>query len=147
MVVFVDEEFGYRLYAWETNFQTEQELAAWWREVQDAEPFGANAKALARLGKGKVIKRVEGPIKGAPTLSVHWNCDSDLRLTSGEVVLHAGHVSTEAYFGEVDEVQEALERAERGETIDPRTLFDASSVQELENWEAVRAAALSEMEE
>ncbi len=147
MTVFVREEYTYRWWIWLCPFQEEQTLAAWWRGVTDAGQFGANGRNLVRAAGGKIqqisTERMPKLPPGTATLDVHTDNDSLLTLSTGEEVLHAGHVSDEVYFAGVEE---ALERAESGETIDPAKIFSESALEDLDNWEAVRAAALSEMD-
>lgn len=102
VVVWLEEEYGYRYWRWEPGM-TGDELVQWWKELKSVLPyFFSPAGGVAKCGKrhpglpGKLEERSweNFPRCDAPNLwraHIHEDEDSYLKLPDGESVHHAGY--------------------------------------------------------
>jgi hypothetical protein len=85
--VYIDEEYGYRFWFWDTGM-TEAELVRWWGNLGSVTPFYFSPQGLLP-GTVTKIPHFQGP---TPYLAhLHEDFDSWLKLPGGTTIYHRGH--------------------------------------------------------
>ena len=92
MKFFIDEEYGYRYWFWETG-KSKQEMIDWWCNLESVDKFFFNPSQT--LPFGKVFSIYEDCMHTPETEGyVHLHCDNDsfMRI-DGESYYHKGYSS------------------------------------------------------
>ena len=131
IVVFLQEEYGYKEWVWMPNM-SEDELRAWWEAMPTVAPFFFDGPVgfpgdthqiyfdddgfyLVEEGDRRIVTPVSE--KYSMDSSKHWHAhlhqdnDSFLRTPEGEYIHHAGSVSDDEYYSDDYQVSAEVEKA------------------------------------
>ena len=118
VVVFLEEEHGYRYWMWSPGM-SEDDLASWWKAMPTVAPYFYHSMdnlpgTVVQIfqvevdGKWAFRTRRDSSVQLPDTPPSWWTCkahmhtddDSGLRLSDGEQVLHAGYVDPDDYHSD-----------------------------------------------
>ena len=91
ITVYIEEEYGYRYWVWETGM-SEEKLIQWWKDLPSVMPFFFSpAKSLTKL-PGKLKQSKNKRVEGVWSCHLHCDDDSHLRSPKGDLTYHAGFI-------------------------------------------------------
>ena len=94
MKIFIEEEYGYRYWIWDTN-KTADELVLWWSSLETVSPFFFDPSQSLPFG---TVSPLSEDCMGIPETEgyLHLHCDDDSEMRIKEnVYYHKGYFSCE----------------------------------------------------
>ena len=92
MIFFIDEEYGYRNWIWDTK-KTKEEMVLWWSKLESVDPFFFNPSKTLPFG---IVSPLSEDCMHIPEtdgyMHLHEDGDSYMHIND-ETYYHKGYVS------------------------------------------------------